>query len=376
MKIGIENSNARGGGGNIYLSELLKHANPKIDKFDSITLWSNPAVLNFIEDHSWLKKIPTPFNSTAINSLSNVFRDQFKKEKCDILFTPGGTYLGRFRPFVSMAQNMLPFETREIYRYRSASWILKFLLLRILQLNTFKHANGLIYVSNDSKSKISKLFHNEFQTAKVVYHGINKEFQKTPRPLKKDNEYSIKRPYKVLYVSSIAPYKHQWNVIQALWELRQQKFPLELELVGGTRNKVKEFHEALNRYDPVQEWVKVINDVAHEQMPAIYDLADIFVFASSCESFSMITLEAMAAGLPIASSNKGAMPELLGEGAIYFDPENPTEIAQAIETLILSPELRETLAWRVFNRAKEFSWERCTRATFSFIIDVGMAFSE
>jgi glycosyltransferase involved in cell wall biosynthesis len=367
LKIGIENSNAKGGGGNTYLFELLKHANPVEDGFESITLWSTPRVLNSIDNYSWLKKISAPYNSTLLNFLSFMINNYIKKEKCDVLFSPGGTYLGKFRPFVTMAQNMLPFEKNEMTRYKEIAWRLKFNLLRVLQLYTFKHANGLIYISKDSQMKISKLFNNESFSANVIYHGINDNFRQRPRPQKNINRYSYEHPIKVLYVSPIAPYKHQWNVINAIWVLRQQKYPIELELVGGKRNNVKEFFEAITKYDPEKNWVKVVDDVPYERMPAIYNQADIFVFASSCESFSMITLEAMSAGLPIASSNRGAMPELLGKGAVYFNPESPVEIAKAIEKLLLSPKIRETIAWEVYNQSNNYSWERCARETFGFI---------
>jgi glycosyltransferase involved in cell wall biosynthesis len=376
MKIGIENSNTKGGGGNTYLFELLRHANPVEDGFESIVLWSTPNVLKTIENHPWLKKIPAPFNSTALNSLSHLYQDFGEKEKCDVLFAPGGTYLGRFRPFVVMAQNMLPFESKESHRYTSAAWRLKFFLLRHLQLYTFRQSNGLIYISNNSQGKITKLLHSDSLSTKIIHHGINEDFRQQPRPQKNIESFSSEHPIKVLYVSPVAPYKHQWNVINAMGELRQKGYPIELELAGGKRNKVREFDQAIKKFDPENQWTKLTEAVPYEEMAAIYTHGDIFVFASSCESFSMITLEAMSAGLPIACSNKGAMPELLGDGAIFFNPEDPREIAQAVEKLILSPKFRETIAWKVYIRAKEFSWDRCARETFQFISKVKQEFGK
>ena len=68
--------------------------------------------------------------------------------------------------------------------------------------------------------------------------------------------------------------------------------------------------------------------------------------------------ESMAAGLPIACSNRGPMPEVLGDAGLYFDPEQPVQIAKAIHTLSLSPSLREEKARAAFNRSQHYSWGR------------------
>jgi glycosyltransferase involved in cell wall biosynthesis len=64
------------------------------------------------------------------------------------------------------------------------------------------------------------------------------------------------------------------------------------------------------------------------------------------------------------------MPEVLGDAGLYFDPEDPTDIAEALECMIRDPQHRATLAERSFRRSEEFSWERCADQTFSFFADV------
>ncbi len=67
-----------------------------------------------------------------------------------------------------------------------------------------------------------------------------------------------------------------------------------------------------------------------------------------------ILLENMAAGLPIACSNRGPMPEVLGDAGVYFDPESVDDIAHAVAKLIHSPFLREELAHRAYSRSQRF----------------------
>lgn len=81
-------------------------------------------------------------------------------------------------------------------------------------------------------------------------------------------------------------------------------------------------------------------------------------------------LEAMSAGLPIACSDRGPMPEVLGAAGIYFDPERPEEIGRTLSTLLDDPGLREQSAWSAYERAKGFSWERCARDTFDYLAKV------
>jgi glycosyltransferase involved in cell wall biosynthesis len=75
----------------------------------------------------------------------------------------------------------------------------------------------------------------------------------------------------------------------------------------------------------------------------------------------------MVSGLPVACSNKGPMPEVLGDAGIYFDPESPVEIAAAIRQYLDSTELRTAHALASYQRAKQYSWARCANETFSFL---------
>ena len=79
-----------------------------------------------------------------------------------------------------------------------------------------------------------------------------------------------------------------------------------------------------------------------------------------------ILLEMMAAGLPIASSNRGPMPEILGDAGLTFDPLSPANISDILERLIQDPDLRTTLAKKSQFAARKYSWEYCANGTFRF----------
>jgi glycosyltransferase involved in cell wall biosynthesis len=80
-----------------------------------------------------------------------------------------------------------------------------------------------------------------------------------------------------------------------------------------------------------------------------------------------ILLEAMASGLPIASSDRGPMPEILKDGGVYFNPENIHSISGAINKLFQFKGVRVDKSNLAFKYSQEYTWERCANSTFSFI---------
>jgi len=121
--------------------------------------------------------------------------------------------------------------------------------------------------------------------------------------------------------------------------------------------------------DPDGEFVTQKGFVPQDELASYLSDADIFVFASSCENMPNTLVEAMAAGLPIACSSRGPMPEILDDGGVYFDPENPNSISSALQILIDNAELRKNVASRAKVLSAKYSWERCARETWSFLVD-------
>ena len=185
------------------------------------------------------------------------------------------------------------------------------------------------------------------------------------------SQYSIDRPFRILYVSIIDVYKHQWHVAEAVAQLRESGLPATLDLVGpASPHALGQLRATLERVDPTSEFIRYSGAAPYTELHARYAQADLCLFASSCENLPNILLEGMVSGLPIACSNRGPMPEVLGDAGVYFDPERPAEIASAIRKLFDSPELRYRLAGESFEKVQEYSWKRCADETFSFIAQV------
>ena len=373
ITIGIDASNLRQGGGRTHLIELLRAADPTIHGIDRVIVWASKSTLNLIDDRDWLVKTSSAAlnRNLFIRALWQIFclSKAANNTHCDVIFVPGGSFVGNFRPTVTMCQNLLPFEWYELCRYRFSLAFFKFLLLRFTQHHSLHRSDGVIFLSNYSQLVVEDVTKIPHDKSVVIPHGLNKRFCSFPRAQYPISHYGSRKPFRILYVSTLDQYKHQWHVVEAVARLRLRTgWPINLTLVGpATSSALRRLNASLSMHDPQRQWVNYTGPTPYNDMDTVYLNADLSIWASSCETFGIILLESMAAGLPIACSNRGVMPEVLGDSGQYFDPENPSNIAEVLHYMILNPDVRTKIAASGLQRAKSYSWARCANETFSFL---------
>lgn len=360
MRVGIDASTIGIGGGLHHLIELLSAAKPTKNGITIVQIWASNRVINQLPDKPWLLKTPVKIlNRSLLHKYWWRFwiLPSLTKHHCDILFTPTAG-LSRFHPYVSMCQNQLVFDKDERKRYGFSWSRLRIELLTFLQKKSFQYADGVIFLTEFSKQSAG---HLQGKT-QVIPHGINPIFIQSPSNQKVTN-------FNILYPSTIDLYKYQWNVAEAVLNLKNKGFNITLEFVGAVLNQ-KAFQFLKPFLSNAPETIHYRGEVGFEEMQQYYHDADIVVFASGCETFGMILLEAMAMGKPIACSNRSSMPETLGESGVYFDPDDVVSIEKALELLIINAELRNTIAELAHQKALAYSWEKCANQTFQFLADV------
>jgi glycosyltransferase involved in cell wall biosynthesis len=239
------------------------------------------------------------------------------------------------------------------------------------QSATFRDAQGVIFLTEYARTTVRAKLGELRAPAVTIPHGVEVRFRIAPREQKRITSYSPAEPFRLLYLSTVDVYKHQWRVAEAVAKLRE-RFPVTLDLVGSAYlPALNTLWVTMGRLDPQESgWMRYQGEVPYARLHDVYGQADAFVFASTCENLPNILLEAMAAGLPIASSNRGPMPEVLGDAGIYFDPEITDDIASTLELLVGDHELRARISVAAHRRAQDFSWERCARETFAFLATV------
>jgi glycosyltransferase involved in cell wall biosynthesis len=105
--------------------------------------------------------------------------------------------------------------------------------------------------------------------------------------------------------------------------------------------------------------------VEESVLNSLYERASIFAFPSLDEGFGMPALEAMARGIPVLSSNRGAMKEVCGDAALLVDPTQTEAMAHGLRRLIDEEVMRKDLSQRGIARAAQFTWERAARETWN-----------
>jgi glycosyltransferase involved in cell wall biosynthesis len=373
MDLVIDASNLRRGGGVTHLSNVLAAGDPRPFGIENVEVWTNAKTAQRIQPRSWLQvhHHPSLEQGTFQRTLwQRKWLDRYLRDRKQVLlWVPGGSYLGSFRPFVTMSRSLLPFEPDARRHYRGSMKGLRLALLRRTQASTLRRSQGAIFLTRFARERVLEQIGPLPCPTATIPHGVDSEFLCAPRLSRPFEEFTDANPARLLYVSPLTFYKNTISVMEAVALLRHQGITAELELVGPASERASKeaFLAARRRLDPEEKFIKFTGELPYAKLFETYRKADLFLFASSVETFGNILVEAMAAGLPVAASNRSAIPEVSGEAAVFFDPTNPEQIAAATEKLLRNAALRDEMAGRAYRRAQEFSWSKCADATFEFL---------
>ena len=166
--------------------------------------------------------------------------------------------------------------------------------------------------------------------------GLNHPLSVNKRELKM--KLGLKAKYILVYAGRLGVEKRIDVIITALYKLQQQNYDVQLLLIGdgNAAQKLKKLVHKLN-LDGKVVFAGYVGDAIHKQR--LFSLSDIFVIASPVELQSIVTLEAMAAGLPIVAVNEGALPELAQKGVNgdVFREGDSSALARCIGNILLDP---------------------------------------
>lgn len=218
-------------------------------------------------------------------------------------------------------------------------------------------SNRCITLSKYSLESIRSHYHLPPEKLVLTYLAprvVERPFTE-PQTCQKLQELGLERPYIVAFCS-ISPHKNIDTLIEA-YQIARQKYgiPHHLALIGHPPSK----GWGLN----LPPEIHCLNYISDHQVRIVLSQADLLAFPSKYEGFGLPVLEAMELGTPVVSSSAASLPEVVGDAALLFDPNNAEEMAEKIATVAMDPGEWEQLRHKGYENFKRFSWEDTARLT-------------
>ena len=210
-------------------------------------------------------------------------------------------------------------------------------------------ADAIITVSEFTRLQVIEWLGVDRERVRAIHHGVR------PLPL-----HAIPREKIILNVGAIQKRKNLARLVDAFAAVDEG---WQLVLAGSAGFGAEEILAHVQAC-PARSRIRITGYVSTGELADWYARAAVFAFPSLDEGFGMPVLEAMAAGIPVVTSNCSALPEVAGEAALLVNPESTEALTEALRSLTGDEDLRQQLAQRGRERAKLFSWEKAVRETW------------
>ena len=251
------------------------------------------------------------------------------------------------------------------YKFPDSVNLLPRIRFKLLLPKIIKNSDKIITDSYHSKSDLVNHFNVPDEKIEVIYLGVEDRFRILPpdKVCKVKDKYGLSFPF-ILYVGVLAKHKNIPVLLEAFNITLKKGLNYKLVIAGEKAWKFQHIFETLHKLG-LQEEVIFTGHVPDEDLPALYNAADLFVYPSLYEGFGLPPLEAMACGIPVIVSNTSSLPEVVSDAGFLFDPLNSVELADAIYKVLTDENLKNNMVTKGLKRAKFFSWEKCAMETLN-----------
>ena len=289
-----------------------------------------------------------------------------RKQKLDLMHFPHWNVPIFYNdPFVVTIHDLIMFH----YPRPEATTLgpIKFWLKDRMHRRVIRHAvnraQHILVTSEFTKQDVHTMLHVPHDKMTVTYQApFGDKKQETRNKKQILEKYGIGKPF-VLYVGAAYPHKNLEGLIEA-WKIFSQKYGDQYQLALVSRDDY--FLRQIKTNYPITQlpnYPLFTGFVPDNDLAILYEHASLYVFPSLYEGFGLPPLEAQAFGVPVASSNRSCLPEVLGESALYFDPENYQQMADVIHRGLTDENVRFELREKARENLKRFSWETLARQT-------------
>lgn len=274
-----------------------------------------------------------------------------------IFFTPIIPLFLRPKRSIVFALDFAYWSLRRSWREELAARVLFFLHKRAL-----RRADIVVAISQETKQSAIRLFGVPAERVAVVplsYMPLVEHVEALPVP-----------EHFFLFAGVLKERKNVAGIIRAFSFFARSEGTYELLIVGKQTGAYAESLPQLARELGVKDRVRFLGYVTDSQLAYLYSKARALVFPSFIEGFGMPVLEAMHAGLPVITSNRGALAEVAGDAALLVDPARPEDIATAMRRIAADVSLCKALREKGMLRAAEFSWRKTARGILEVMENV------
>ncbi len=383
MRIGIDARmyGPKQGGLGRYIQQLIAHLE-QLETTDEFII--------FLRKENWDEY--TPKNNNFKKVLADIpwygWQEQIKlskiikQEKVDLMHFPHWNVpLFYNDPFIVTIHDLLllHYPTRKASTLGPFAYWFKNFVYKIVLRHAATKSKHILTISEFTRKDIVKNLGIAMGKITVAYLApftnsqfsilnfqSNLNFQNTNKNLQSQifnlKSYGITKPY-ALYVGVAYPHKNLEGLIEA-WRIFTEKYGTDYQLVLVGKNNY--FYNRLkSSILNLKSSIILTNFIEDDNLSELYKKASLFIMPSHYEGFALPPLEAMSYGIPVASSNATCLPEVLGSAALYFDPRNENEMAEAIHEALTNANLREFLKIESQKILLRYNWKKVAEKTYA-----------
>lgn len=368
MRIGVmlRHYDQHGGGLKVHTRSLLPRLLRVGADHDFVLMYRNPELIGTYGEYPNVQEVASTVpGSVTWDQIAVPWLE--RKNPVDVIFNPKFTV-----PFLSRAKKVFVLHGSEWFVIPEAYRWYDRMYNKAAMPAYCKHADALITPTRKGKEDAIKFTGVEPSKVHPVHHGYDQERFRVINDERRLNEVETKYdlPSKfIFWLGQIYPPKNISRLFKAFGSLADQ-IEHDLVVAGAQRWGASQDIELLDQMG-VSERVHLLGWVPDEDLPALYNLAEVFAFPSLYEGFGLPLLEAMACGCPVVTSKTGAPSEVVADAGLLVDPYDVDDIAEGIMEFVSDEERQREMRTRGLNRVESFDWEKCARETLEVIERAG-----
>ncbi|MCP4130477.1 MAG: glycosyltransferase family 4 protein [bacterium] len=224
-------------------------------------------------------------------------------------------------------------------------------------------------ISEFTAARMEELLGIKREKIKIMDLAVEEKFKKIDDRSLLDpviKKYDLKQPF-FFYAGSLSPRKNMMNMLRA-FEMIKDKMDHTIYVTGGYSWRDDEIFTFINEHG-LQNRIIKLGFLDENELVALYNLADCYLYPSLYEGFGLPILEAQACGCPVITSTAASCPEVAGKGALLVDPNNIEEIAQSMQKIVRDKKLRNSTIKAGFQNLDRYSWDRTAKELIKFFDD-------